>query len=55
MLGGVTAATGYLVLNKKISATCSVSPSCENCGRFQKCELPQADQVKNQKETKRGM
>lgn len=50
ILGGITASTGYLLLNKKVSASCSVSPTCENCGKFQKCELPQAEEVRNGKE-----
>ncbi|MFV0592424.1 MAG: hypothetical protein ACK5M7_13640 [Draconibacterium sp.] len=41
LLGGLTAVSGYLILNKKISASCSVSPTCKNCGKFSKCELPQ--------------
>ncbi|WP_340110856.1 hypothetical protein [Maribellus mangrovi] len=50
LLGGFAAASGYLVMNKKVSATCSVSPTCENCGKFSKCELPQAKEVKDGKE-----
>lgn len=46
ILGGITASTGYLVLNKKVKAICSVSPTCENCTKLQKCELPQADEAK---------
>ncbi|WP_297089802.1 hypothetical protein [uncultured Draconibacterium sp.] len=49
LLGGITASAGYLLMNKKVSATCSVSPGCENCGKFKKCELPQAKEVKNGK------
>lgn len=49
ILGGFTASAGYLVLNKKVSATCSVSSTCESCGKFSKCELPQAEEVKNKK------
>jgi len=50
MLGGITTTAGYLLVNKKVTAGCSVSPTCENCGKFQKCELPQAKEVKNGKE-----
>lgn len=46
LLGGITASTGYLILNKKVSAACSVSPTCTICGEFQKCKLPQAIEVK---------
>ena len=50
ILGGLGVLSGYLLLNKKVSATCSVSPTCENCGKFAKCELPQAKEVKNGEE-----
>jgi len=50
LLGGMAASTGYLVVNRKVTANCSVSPACENCGIFAKCELPQAKEVKNGKE-----
>jgi len=42
ILGGITASAGYLVVNKKVSATCTESPTCKTCGKFAKCELPQA-------------
>jgi hypothetical protein len=45
ILGGITASAGYLVVNKKVSATCTESPTCSNCGKFAKCELPQAKKV----------
>lgn len=47
MLGGITAATGYLVVQKKVDTTCSVAPGCQKCGKFSTCELPQAKEVKN--------
>ena len=46
ILGGITASAGYLVVNKKVSATCTESPTCKNCGKFAKCELPQAKETK---------
>jgi len=46
LLGGITTSAGYLVVNKKVTASCAVSPTCENCGKFQKCELPQAEEVR---------
>ncbi|WP_303918852.1 MULTISPECIES: hypothetical protein [Draconibacterium] len=49
LLGGITASAGYLFVNKKVSAACSVSPTCDNCGKFQKCDLPQAKEVKDGK------
>jgi hypothetical protein len=42
LLGGLAASAGYLVVNKKVSATCTESPTCKTCGKFAKCELPQA-------------
>ena len=41
LLGGITVSTGYLFFNKKVTAGCSVSTTCNNCGRFSECELPQ--------------
>ncbi|SHF68922.1 hypothetical protein SAMN05444274_107195 [Mariniphaga anaerophila] len=49
ILGGMAATTGYLVVRKKVDATCSVSPACQRCGKFAKCELPQAKEVKDGK------
>jgi len=49
ILGGITASAGYLVLNKKVTAACSVSPTCNSCGKFSKCDLPQAKEVKDGK------
>jgi hypothetical protein len=49
ILGGITASAGYLVLNKKVSAACSVSPTCNSCGKYSKCDLPQAKEVKDGK------
>lgn len=46
ILGGITASAGYLVLNNKVTASCSVSPTCNSCGKFSKCELPQANETK---------
>ena len=46
ILGGITASAGYLVVNKKVSAACTESPTCKNCGKFAKCELPQAKETK---------
>ena len=50
LLGGLTTSAGYLLVNKKVTASCSVSPTCDNCGKFSKCELPQAKEVKDGKE-----
>lgn len=42
ILGGITASVGYLVVKNKVTAACTESPTCSNCGKFAKCELPQA-------------
>jgi hypothetical protein len=47
ILGGITASAGYLVVNNKVTANCSVSPTCKSCGKFSKCELPQAKEANN--------
>lgn len=41
LLGGITASAGYLVVNKKVTANCSVSPTCKNCGKLSACENPE--------------
>jgi len=46
ILGAMAATTGYLVVNQKVDTTCSVSPACQKCGEFAKCELPQAIETK---------
>jgi hypothetical protein len=45
ILGGMAVSTGYLVANKKVDAACSVSLTCQKCGKFSSCELPQAKEV----------
>ena len=40
LLGGIAASTGYLVINRQVKATCSVSPTCKNCGKLTNCEEP---------------
>jgi hypothetical protein len=50
ILGGISASAGYLVLANKVSASCSVSSTCKSCGKFSKCELPQAKEVKDGKQ-----
>ncbi len=47
ILGGITVATGYLIVNEKIDTTCSLSPSCIKCGELSSCDLPQAKEVTN--------
>ena len=40
LLGGLTASVGYLVINKKVSASCRVSPTCNTCGIYTNCVAP---------------
>ncbi|HPF51374.1 MAG TPA: hypothetical protein PK335_07345 [Draconibacterium sp.] len=49
LLGGLATISGYLVWNRKVTTTCSVSPACSNCGKFESCQLPQAEEVRNGK------
>ena len=49
LLGGLVATAGYLTSNKKVSAVCTVSTGCKNCGKFSNCKLPQAKEVQNEK------
>jgi hypothetical protein len=49
ILGGITASTGYLVINKKVTATCSVSPTCKNCGIYDDCSEPEVKEKRNGK------
>jgi hypothetical protein len=49
LLGGITVSTGYLIINRKVSAKCSVSATCNNCGKFSECELPQAKEIRDGK------
>jgi hypothetical protein len=41
LLGGITASAGYLLVNKKVTAACSVSPTCKNCGIYSDCVNPE--------------
>ncbi|MCA1758385.1 MAG: hypothetical protein LC658_01330 [Bacteroidales bacterium] len=52
ILGAMAATTGYLVVNQKVDTTCSVSPACQKCGQFVKCELPQAIETKQNEQPK---
>lgn len=47
MLGGLVAASGYLVVNKKVTSGCVESGLCRNCGKFSKCTLPEAQETKS--------
>ena len=48
ILGGMAASSTYLLVNKKVSATCSVSPTCNNCGKVSKCDLSQAEDYRKE-------
>ncbi|WP_346857211.1 hypothetical protein [uncultured Draconibacterium sp.] len=50
ILGGIAASAGYLVVNKKVSASCSVSPSCKNCGKVSNCVNPEVKEERDGKE-----
>ncbi len=48
----MAATTGYLVVNQKVDTTCSISPACQKCGQFVKCDLPQAVETKQAQQPK---
>lgn len=50
LLGGITASAGYLIVNKKVSATCSVSPTCKNCGKVSACINPDVKEERGEVE-----
>ena len=50
LLGGITASAGYLVVNKKVSAACSVSPTCKNCGKISACINPEVKEERGEVE-----
>jgi len=43
--------TTFLAVNNKIvkAEDCTISEQCKNCGKFSKCELPQAKRELNGK------
>lgn len=49
ILGGITASAGYLLVNNKVAASCSVSPTCKNCGKITNCENPDVKEVRDGK------
>jgi hypothetical protein len=50
LLGGITASAGYLVVNKKVSPACSVSPTCKNCGKVSACVNPDVKEERGEVE-----
>ena len=41
LLGGITASTGYLVLNKQVKASCEISTTCKDCIILNDCVEPE--------------
>jgi len=52
ILGGITSSVGYLVVNKKVTASCSVSPTCNTCGKFSNCKNPNVKIKRAENKTK---
>ena len=52
ILGGITTSVGYLIINKKVTANCSVSPTCKSCGKISNCENPNIKEERAKNETK---
>ncbi|KJF45449.1 hypothetical protein [Draconibacterium sediminis] len=50
LLGGITASAGNLFVNKKVSAACSVSPTCKNCGKVSACINPEIKEERGEVE-----
>ena len=50
ILAGMATSAGYLFVNKKVSAGCSVSPTCKNCGKVSNCENPEVKEARDGKE-----
>lgn len=48
ILGGIVTSAGYLVVNKKVSASCSVSSTCKNCGKVSACENPEVKETRGE-------
>ena len=53
LLGGLTTSAGYLVVNKKVSASCVISPACNNCAIYTDCISPEV-KTEREKETPTG-
>lgn len=50
ILGGITASAGYLLVNNKVTASCSVSPACNNCSKISNCVSPEVKEERDGKE-----
>jgi hypothetical protein len=53
LLGGLTASVGYLVVNKKVSASCTISSKCNSCGIYSDCVNPEV-KTEREKENPKG-
>lgn len=43
LLGGLAGSTVFLITKNRISAECTVSAACKNCGSLNTCTLPRAE------------
>lgn len=48
LLGGIGAATGYLVVQQKVDVCANTGP-CRRCRDFAGCELPPAKEVRDER------
>lgn len=48
ILGGMIGSAGYLLVNNKVTAGCSVSPTCKNCGTISSCTNPEVKQERGE-------
>ena len=52
ILGGIATSAGYLLVNKKVTANCSVSPTCKTCSKSSNCENPTVKEERTENELK---
>jgi len=50
ILGGMVTSAVYLVANNKVTAACSVSPTCKNCGKVSACINPEVKKERTEVE-----
>jgi hypothetical protein len=51
ILGGIATSAGYLVVNNKVTASCSVSPTCKSCSKITNCENPEIKKERGETES----
>lgn len=51
ILGGIATSAGYLVVNNKVTASCSVSPTCNSCGKVSNCVNPETKKERGEVES----